>query len=117
MTMGYATTLRTARAAAIRAAIDAGPAAGYIEFYDGARPATGAAVTSQVLLATCTCSDPSGSESNGVLTFGAIGNGTGTAGATVGGTAEAYLITVTATMASGPVIVGSAILPIQEGGA
>lgn len=86
MTLGMSTAPRTNRATQILNAIDAGPAAGYVEIYSGTRPATGAAVGAAVLLATCTCSDPSGTVSNGVLTFNAFSNGTGTAGAGAGGT-------------------------------
>ena len=86
MTLGFITTLRTARAALIRAALDAGPSAGYVEVYSDTRPATGAAIGAAVLLSTHTLTDPSGTETNGVLTFAAIANGTGTAGAGAGGT-------------------------------
>lgn len=82
MSLGFSTTLRSARATAILNAIDGGPAAGVIKFYNGARPATGGTATT--LLATCTCSDPCGSVANGVLTFSAITDGTGTAGAGAG---------------------------------
>lgn len=82
MTMGFATSLRTSRAAQIRLALDAGAGAGVIKFYNGSRPATGGTATT--LLATCTMSDPCGTETNGVLTLSAIANGTGTAGAGAG---------------------------------
>lgn len=83
MALGFSTTLRNARATAIRDALDAGSGPGVIEFYDGARPATGGTATT--LLATCTLADPSGTISNGVFTLGAVVDGTGTAGATAGG--------------------------------
>lgn len=82
MTLGFATTLRTARATAIRDALDVGATGALIDIYDGTRPATGAAITTQILLATLTCSTISGTITNGVLTFNAITDGTGTAGAT-----------------------------------
>jgi hypothetical protein len=84
MTMGFSTTIRNACATVRRDAIDGGPAAGVIKIYSGTRPATGGAVGAAVLLATCTCSDPCGTVANGVLTFSAISDGTGTAGAGAG---------------------------------
>lgn len=82
MALGFATTLRTSRATAIRDAIDAGAGAGKLRIYSGSRPATGGAETT--VLAELTLSDPSGTISNGVLTFSAItedtaANATGTA--------------------------------------
>lgn len=83
MTMGFAVSLRNARLNQITAAIDAGPGAGIIRVYNGARPATGGAVTT--LLAELTCTDPSApAASAGVLTLSAINsdptaNATGTA--------------------------------------
>ncbi len=85
MTLGMLTALRTTRATAIRDLLDIGATGALIDIYDGTRPATGAAVTTQILLATVTCSTISGTVTNGVLTFNAITDGTGTAGATVGG--------------------------------
>lgn len=70
MALGFATTLRTARASQIVAAIDAGAGAGKLRLYNGTRPATGGAVTT--LLAELTFSDPCGTVTNGVLTFSAI---------------------------------------------
>jgi hypothetical protein len=70
--IGLSTTLRNARATAIRDAFDANASPGYIQFYTSPRPATGAAITSQTLLGTVTLSKPSGSVSNGVLTFDTI---------------------------------------------
>lgn len=72
MAIGYATSMRTTRITAVVTAIDAGSAAGTLKLYSGTRPATGAAVTTQTLLATLTFSDPCGTVSNGVLTFSAI---------------------------------------------
>ena len=70
MALGFATALRSSIATAMRDAIDAGAGAGKIRIYDGTRPATGGTVTA--LLAELTCSDPSGTISNGVLTFSSI---------------------------------------------
>jgi len=72
MTLGINVTIRTAQVDLIKTAIDAGVGAGKINFYDGTRPATGAAITTQVLLGTVLCSDPCGSSANGVLTFSAF---------------------------------------------
>lgn len=70
MALGFATTLRTARASQIVAAIDAGAGAGKLRLYNGTRPATGGTVTT--LLAELTFSDPCGTVTNGVLTFSGI---------------------------------------------
>ena len=70
MALGFATTLRTARASQIVAAIDAGAGAGKLRLYNGTRPATGGAVTT--LLAELTFSDPCGTVTSGVLTFSGI---------------------------------------------
>ena len=70
MALGFATTLRTARASQIVAAIDAGAGAGKLRLYNGTRPATGGTVTT--LLAELTFSDPCGTVTSGVLTFSAI---------------------------------------------
>ena len=72
MSLGVTTTIRNAWVQAVADAIDAGAADGKIKFYDGTRPATGVAVTSQVLLGTVTCATTCGSVSNGVLTFAAM---------------------------------------------
>lgn len=87
MTLGMSTALRTSRGTQTLNALDANASAGFIEIYSGTRPATGAAIGAAVLLATCTLSKPSGVVSNGVNTFNAISNGTGTAGAAGGTTA------------------------------
>lgn len=71
MALGFATTLRNARADQIKTAIDAGGTAGFLRIYDGSRPATGGTVTT--LLAELTFSFPSApASSGGVLTFSAI---------------------------------------------
>jgi hypothetical protein len=83
MTMGLSTTLRNTRANAIKTAVDAGGAAGFLRVYDGSRPATGGTATT--LLAELTFSFPSAAASSGgVLTFSAVtadasANATGTA--------------------------------------
>jgi hypothetical protein len=121
MTIGFSTTLRTNRAAQIRLLLDGGPAAGKIKFYSGARPATGAAITAQVLLATLNLSDPCGAEANGVLTLGAVADGIGTAGSGAGTAATwarledstgAFVtdVSVTATGGGGDVQMGSVIV-------
>jgi hypothetical protein len=62
---------------AIRDALDADASPGYIEFYTATQPATGgAAITTQTKLGTCVLSKPSGTISNGVLTFAAIADDT-----------------------------------------
>jgi hypothetical protein len=86
MTLGFSTTLRNNRATQTLNAIDANASAGQILIYSGTRPATGAAITAQLLLATLTLSKPSGTVSGGVLTLAAITSGTGSAAATASGT-------------------------------
>jgi hypothetical protein len=65
---------RSAAADAIADMCDAASAAGTIKIYDGTAPATAdTAVTTQVLLATLTFSDPAfGAASNGVVTADTI---------------------------------------------
>lgn len=82
MTLGLTTAIRNNRLTQILNALDANASAGYIEFYNGSRPATGGTATT--LLATCPLSKPSGTISNGVLTLNSVTNGTGTAGAGAG---------------------------------
>ena len=78
-------TVANSMAAAILAAISAGSGPGLIRVYTGSPPATPAtAITTQTLLGTLTCSDPAGSSSGGVITFGAI---TQDSSADAGGTA------------------------------
>jgi len=69
MTIGVKTSIRNAWVQTVADAIDAGATGGKIQFYDGARPATGAAITSQTLLGTVVLSDPCGTVVNGVLTL------------------------------------------------
>lgn len=49
--------------------LDAGPNPARIELYDGTRPASGAAVTTQNLLATVLLAKPCGAVAGGVLTL------------------------------------------------
>lgn len=70
MAVGFATSLRTARATAIRDAMDAGTTGAKIRLYNGTRPATGGTVTT--LLAELVCSTVSGTVTNGVFTLSAI---------------------------------------------
>tara|TARA_R110000851_G_C13102760_1_gene569259 strand:- start:41714 stop:42121 length:408 start_codon:yes stop_codon:yes gene_type:complete len=69
----------------IGALIDAGAGAGVIEIYDGARPATGAAITTETLLASLTMDAASfgaanaGSASAAAITGDAAADATGTA--------------------------------------
>lgn len=72
MIIKLATSVRNAMAQAILDALDAGSGAAVMEFYDGAMPASLGAVTTQVLLGTVTFSDPVGTISGGVLTFGTV---------------------------------------------
>ena len=58
MTIGYVETVRNARLEVVRDAVDAGSGAGKLLLYDGTRPATGAAVTTQTLLVSFTLADP-----------------------------------------------------------
>ncbi|MEI8370994.1 MAG: hypothetical protein WCJ31_21420 [Planctomycetia bacterium] len=89
MTLGMNSTLRSARMTAVLTDLDKNASAGKIEFYSGTRPATGAGIGAAVLLGTCTLSKPCGTVTTGVLTFSAITNGTGTAGAD-GGTVSTW---------------------------
>lgn len=55
------------------AAMDAGTGPSQIKFYTASQPAgPNTAITSQTLLGTLTCSDPSGSVSGRVLTLGTV---------------------------------------------
>lgn len=90
MALGFATTLRSNRATQILNAIDAGATGGLLLLYTGARPATGAAITTQTLLGTLTFSTTSGTVTDGVLTFDAI---TADASADATGTATWFRIT------------------------
>lgn len=57
----------------INDALNAGTGAATIKIYTGTKPAgPDAAITTQTLLGTLTCSDPAGSVASRALTFGAI---------------------------------------------
>lgn len=72
MGIAFADTLRTTRANAIIAAINAGAGPGTMLFYTATQPAKGEAVTTQTLLGTVTFSEPAGTVVDGVLTFATI---------------------------------------------
>jgi hypothetical protein len=84
MTLGMNTALRNTRVTCVLTDLDKNASAGFVEIYSGTRPATGAGIGAAVLLATCPLSKPCGTCTGGVLTFSAISNGTGTAGAGAG---------------------------------
>lgn len=66
-------TTRSALATALISQIDAGTGPATIAFYTGTQPAgPDTAITDQVLLGTLTCSDPSATQSAGVITFNTI---------------------------------------------
>ena len=72
MSIGIVTSVRNSRGDQIIAALDAGAGAGLIKIYTGTQPATGGALSGNTLLGTLTLSDPSGTMSNGVLTFDTV---------------------------------------------
>jgi len=73
MILKLTTAIRNAMAQVIKDAIDAGSGAGTMDFYSGTVfPDTSATITDQVLLGTVVFSDPCGSISGGVLTFGSV---------------------------------------------
>jgi hypothetical protein len=73
MAVGLNELIRNARANLIKAAIDADVNPGELKIYADTRPATGGALTGQVLLGTCTFSQPCAPDaSGGVLTFSAV---------------------------------------------
>lgn len=59
MAFVFSTTLNNNMLDEITTAIDSGVSAGLMRIYDGTRPARGAAITTEVLLAELTFSDPS----------------------------------------------------------
>lgn len=67
-----ATAIRSSRMQALLNAIDANATPGTLALYTATQPATGAAITDQVLLGTLTFARPCGSVTDGVLTFYAI---------------------------------------------
>lgn len=74
--MGLASALRAARIALVKDAIDAAGTAGLITFLGGTRPATGAAITAQPVVAACPLAYPCGTLAGGTLTLSAITPGT-----------------------------------------
>lgn len=70
MSIGLATDIRNARGQAVINGIDSGVGVSFMKFYTAPRPSTGGAVTS--LIGENALFDPSGSMSNGVLTFNLI---------------------------------------------
>lgn len=79
MALGMSTTLRNARGAAITTEV--GSAAKF-QIYSGTRPATGAAITSQVKLAEFTMGTPFATTSGGITTLTLPANTTGLAAGT-----------------------------------
>lgn len=81
MSLRLKVEIRNARTDLIRDAIDAAATPGYFEVYTGPVPATGAAITTQTLLATIMFPKPCAPNTDsGVLTFNAIAAVTTTAG-------------------------------------
>ncbi len=77
MTFGYQVTIRDDKVALIRLALDAGGGSAKMRIYNGARPATGGALTGQTLGAELLlAAPPCGVEASGTLTFGAIAGDT-----------------------------------------
>lgn len=72
MTIGINVDIRNASMNLLKSAIDAGTGTGKINFYDGVRPATGVAITNQVLLGTVLCSKPCGTVADGALVLAAL---------------------------------------------
>ena len=68
MTIGLSTALRSARAQLLIDELNNGA----IRFYDSPRPVTGAAIATQVLLATCDLFSPAGTVSDGVITLNVV---------------------------------------------
>lgn len=74
MTLNFAQAVLTDRLEALTRALDADSSAGKINIYSGPRPAAGAAVTTQTLLASVSFQKPSsGGVSNNVLTLLYVG--------------------------------------------
>lgn len=79
MALGFSTAVRNARGSVLTT--EAGNAAKF-QIYSGARPATGAAITSQVKLAEFTMGTPFATTSAGVTTITLPANATGLAAGT-----------------------------------
>lgn len=77
-TIKFSNTLANAMLGQVVSTLDSGSGSALIRVYSGAMPASpDTAVTSQTLLATLTCSKPSGSTSSKTLTFAAIAQDSG----------------------------------------
>lgn len=83
MTVGVSTDVKNSALIGIRALIDGGADSGLIKVYDSPRPATGAAITTQILLAEIEFNDPSFADPvsatmtmNVPLTTNGLANGT-----------------------------------------
>lgn len=70
--IGVSTAMRNAAMTARRDFIDAGATPGTLKLYTAPRPATGAAITSQTLIATVALEQPCGTVTDGVLSFAPI---------------------------------------------
>lgn len=136
MALKFPTALRTSRVNLIKDRVDGGAGAALIRIYSGTQPAdANTALSGNTLLAELPCSDPCGTESNGVLTFSAIttdssANATGTAtffrvvqsdgttvafDGTVGTSGTDLVVATTSIVATQPVQITSWV--ITEGGA
>jgi hypothetical protein len=110
----YSTALKNNQQAAISTAAGA---SAVLTLYSGSQPASpDTAITSQIALSTHTCAATFGTASAGVLTVGAIGNGTGTAGAAGGTTATWYRLTTSGgtALVDGTVAISGADLNINN---
>ncbi len=73
MAIAYKESIRNARMDLVTGAVDAGAGAGTIRMYDGTRPATGSAITTEVLLAEPVFNDPSfASSASGSITANVV---------------------------------------------
>ena len=70
--IAYSLAVRNAKQQATINAIDGASTPGKMQFYTAPRPASGAALTTQTLLGTCTFSQPSATVANGLATFAAL---------------------------------------------
>lgn len=87
----YSAALKTSQQTAVATAAGA---SAVLTLYSGSQPASpDTAVGAQVALSAHTCAATFGTASAGVLTVGAIANGTGTAGAGAGTAATWYRLT------------------------
>lgn len=69
MSIGLADSIRTARAQVLVNAIDVGTPVSTLTLYTAPQPAKGAAISTQTVLAVLDFGNPSGTVSNGVITF------------------------------------------------